>query len=125
MKKRFQQLAGIESNKEDKLRTIVKESLSRYLGEEEEKEEEDTEDEGGDEELDLEDTDTEGEPEFEDLGLGDGIEDPTSTVQDALTQAYEAASALGDEKLMSQIGNTITFFTRNHIVKSPDEQGAV
>ena len=29
----------------------------------------------------------------------------------------EAAKKLGDEKLSSQIGNTLTFFTRQHVVK--------
>ena len=42
-------------------------------------------------------------------------------VQDALTQAQAAAQKLGDPKLTDQIGNTITFFTRAHIV----EKGAV
>ena len=120
MKKRFQQLAGIEPSKDDKLRRIVKESLSKYLGEEETEETEEVEGEEGAEEG--EDVDLEGteDSEFEDLDLGAGIEDPTSSIQDSLTQAYEAASALGDEKLMNQIGNTITFFTRNHVVGTPD-----
>jgi len=43
------------------------------------------------------------------------------SVQDALTQAQAAAQKLGDQKLTDQIGNTITFFTRNHVV----EKGAV
>ena len=42
-------------------------------------------------------------------------------VQDSLTQAQAAAQKLGDPKLTDQIGNTITFFTRNHVV----EKGAV
>ena len=43
------------------------------------------------------------------------INPDTKVVQDALTQAMEAAKKLGDKKLESQIGNTITFFTRAHI----------
>jgi hypothetical protein len=42
-------------------------------------------------------------------------------VQDSLTQAQAAAQKLGDPKLTDQIGNTITFFTRAHVV----EKGAV
>ena len=42
-------------------------------------------------------------------------------VQDSLTQAQAAAQKLGDAKLTDQIGNTITFFTRAHVV----EKGAV
>ena len=37
-----------------------------------------------------------------------------------LTKAQEEAEKLGDEKLMDQIGNTITYFTRAHIVKSTE-----
>jgi hypothetical protein len=40
-------------------------------------------------------------------------------VQDALTQAQAAAEKLGDDKLTDQIGNTITFFTRTHVVEKP------
>ena len=42
-------------------------------------------------------------------------------VQDNLEAALEAARKLGDEKLVDQIGNTLTFFTRNHIVKEAAE----
>ena len=42
-------------------------------------------------------------------------------VQDNLEAALEAARTLGDAKLTDQIGNTITFFTRAHVV----EKGAV
>ena len=38
-------------------------------------------------------------------------------VQDNLEAALEAARKLGDEKLEDQIGNTLTFFTRTHVVK--------
>ena len=38
-------------------------------------------------------------------------------VQDNLEAALEAARKLGDEKLEDQIGNTLTFFTRAHVVK--------
>jgi hypothetical protein len=41
------------------------------------------------------------------------------SVQDALTQAQAAAQKLGDPKLTDQIGNTITFFTRSHVVEKP------
>jgi hypothetical protein len=40
-------------------------------------------------------------------------------VQDSLTQAQAAAQKLGDKKLIDQIGNTITFFTRTHVVEKP------
>ena len=49
------------------------------------------------------------------------VDPDVKEVQDALTQAQAAAQKLGDPKLTDQIGNTITFFTRAHIV----EKGAV
>jgi hypothetical protein len=36
-------------------------------------------------------------------------------IQDLLNQLQDAAEELGDEKLLIQIGNTITFFTREHV----------
>jgi hypothetical protein len=39
------------------------------------------------------------------------------SVQDNLEAALEAAKALGDEKLATQIGNSLTFFTKQHVVK--------
>lgn len=53
----------------------------------------------------------------------DKVDANVKTVQDALTQAQAAAEKLGDKKLLSQIGNTITFFTRAHIVE-PGKGGA-
>ena len=38
-------------------------------------------------------------------------------VQDNLEAALEAARTLGDEKLATQVGNTITFFNKQHVVK--------
>jgi len=35
-----------------------------------------------------------------------------------LTKAQEKAESMGDEKLLDQIGNTITYYTRAHVVKS-------
>jgi hypothetical protein len=51
------------------------------------------------------------------------VDPNVKAVQDALTQAQAAAQQLGDKKLMDQIGNTITFFTRAHVVNKP--KGAV
>jgi len=49
------------------------------------------------------------------------VDPNVKAVQDALTQAQAAAQKLGDKKLTDQIGNTITFFTRAHVV----DKGAV
>ena len=47
------------------------------------------------------------------------VDPNVEAVQDALTKAQAAAQQLGDKKLMDQIGNTITFFTRSHVVEKP------
>jgi len=47
------------------------------------------------------------------------VDPNVKAVQDSLTQAQTAAEKLGDEKLTDQIGNTITFFTRTHVVEKP------
>ena len=46
------------------------------------------------------------------------VDPNVKAVQDSLTQAMEAAKALGDNKLEAQIGNTITFFTRAHVANT-------
>jgi hypothetical protein len=38
-----------------------------------------------------------------------------------LTKAQEEAKSLGDDKLLDQIGNTITYYTRAHVVASTNE----
>ena len=47
-----------------------------------------------------------------------GEDADTLAVLGLLTKAQEEASGMGDEVLMDQIGNTITYFTRKHVVKS-------
>lgn len=44
--------------------------------------------------------------------------------QDNLEAALEAAKKLGDQKLVDQIGNSITFFTRQHVVKEDLNESA-
>ena len=76
----------------------------------------------GDEEVDAEEVDAkidtpEGEAEIEttDVKMAAEVDPNVKATQDALSQAMEAAKALGDKKLADQIGNTITFFTRQHV----------
>ena len=76
----------------------------------EEAEEEDIEVDA-EEEVTVDDTEEEIAPELE----GD-----TQDVLTHLESALEAARAKGDEKLINQIGNTITFFTRQYVVKEED-----
>ena len=71
---------------------------------EEEVEDEEVDVKVGDEEIETTDVETTTE-----------VDPNVKAVQDALTAAQAAAAALGDEKLTDQIGNTITFFTRQHV----------
>ena len=81
--------------------------------------------EGDEEEVDVEAEETE-DVETADVDVDDTettdvettaeISPEVKTTQDALTAAIEAAKALGDQKLADQIGNSITFFTRTHVV---------
>ena len=78
---------------------------------------------------DLEEQEEQEEEEFEEEEIVDDIdiksdlpgEDAdTAAVLGLLTKAQEEAKGMGDEVLMDQIGNTITYFTRKHVVKSTD-----
>jgi len=86
--------------------------LSEAEGDEEEITVDDTE------EIDV-DTDAETADAGEvDIKMGDdeGLKGPLKKIDNNLEAAIEAARELGDEKLIDQIGNTITFFTRTHVV---------
>ena len=74
---------------------------------------EEAEEEVEDEEVDV--TDGEEEVETTDVETTTEVDPNVKAVQDALTAAQAAAADLGDEKLTDQIGNTITFFTRQHV----------
>ena len=58
-----------------------------------------------------------GEPEFADEP---GLSEEELEIQNSLKTAYDNAVAIGDEKLSNQIANTITFFTRAHVVPRND-----
>jgi|TARA_R100000479_G_scaffold122861_1_gene63338 hypothetical protein len=49
-----------------------------------------------------------------------GESSDVSAVLGLLTKAQEKAEGMGDEKLMDQIGNTITYYTRTHVVKGSE-----
>ena len=88
-----------------------------------EEKKDDKEEDVEDEEIDVEiDQDEEVDMDMDmDMDMGDegkvGLTGDKKVVDDSLEAALEAARALGDEKLVDQIGNTITFFTRSQIVK--------
>ena len=52
-----------------------------------------------------------------------GEDSGVAAILGLLTKAQEEAKGLGDEKLLDQIGNTITYYTRAHVVATNEEQG--
>jgi len=78
------------------------------------------------EEVDI-DIDAEEDEELEDIEPETiptaGLTGEMKEISDALEAALENARDLGDEKLVNQIGNTITYFTRAHVVKGGEEIG--
>lgn len=65
--------------------------------------------------IDIDDEETESDIEVKTSVPGEDTD--VEAVQGLLTKAQQEAERLGDEKLMAQIGNTITYFTRKHVVK--------
>ena len=81
---------------------------------------EEPEDKPEDEVIDTETTDTEEFTPDAEMGAEDmtpDLEGGEKEIMDSLENALEFAKQKGDEKLIDQIGNTITFFTRQYIVK--------
>ena len=123
---------GMEENKEETKSNKMKKSelkemiRNAFLNETEieeidmlEAEEEDKEEV----EVDAEEIDVDTDAETADAGEVDVEADAEvemtgdkKEVQDNLQAALEAAKGLGDQKLVDQIGNSITFFTRTHVV---------
>jgi len=112
----------LEENLRSKVREIILSKLSENYSdlEEAKKDEEPTEDIPEDE-TPIEDIegDFPGEGEGE-INVSQDAEANLSgtkgNVQDNLEAALKAAQDLGDQKLIDQIGNTITFFTRAHVI---------
>ena len=96
---------SIEVNEENDLEAELMADLDESLLEVEEAEEEETEEV---EDIEIEDAPTQPKPE--------GLTQEEQDIQNSLKIAFDSASAIGDDKLADQIGNTITMFTRTHIV---------
>jgi len=117
---------AISKMKVSELKAKIKEDIISLLEEDslEEDARTDAEEEGykdgmKDEKEDLEGEDIEidiEEPLDAETAQG-GLSDDEREVQDALKLAYDNAIAMGDQKLADQIGNSITFFTRTHVVE--------
>tara|TARA_Y100000034_G_C6732509_1_gene324600 strand:+ start:188 stop:766 length:579 start_codon:yes stop_codon:yes gene_type:complete len=117
-----------ENVKESALRKAIQNEIISILKEaevedvdvdtEEDIDVEDTEDIDVDIEKDIDIDDESAESEIEVDSELAGEDADTAAILGLLTKAQEEAEALGDEKLMDQIGNTITYYTRAHVVKS-------
>jgi hypothetical protein len=95
--------------KVSELKAKIKEDIISLLNEEEEEDVEvDVEDEV---EVDVE------EPTLDAPTDSAGLSSDEQEIQDSLKLAYDNAVAIGDQKLADQIGNSITFFTRTHVVE--------
>ena len=121
---------GLEENKEEtksnkmkksELKEMIKAAMLAEMEVEEtevyEAEEDEEVDVKAEETEDVETTDVAvDDTETVDVEAESEISPEVKATQDALTAAIEAAKALGDQKLADQIGNSITFFTRTHVV---------
>jgi hypothetical protein len=95
--------------KVSELKAKIKEDIISLLQEDEDEEEVEVEDEV---EMDM---------DVEEPSMGAapaaGLSKDEQEIQDSLKVAYDNAVAIGDQKLADQIGNSITFFTRSHVVE--------
>ena len=100
----------IQSETADDILNAISNSPSKnvYEADEEEDVDVDVEDEV---EIDIE------EPSVDVDASEAGLSSDEQEIQDSLKLAYDNAVAIGDQKLADQIGNSITFFTRTHVVE--------
>jgi urease accessory protein UreE len=70
--------------------------------------------------VDVEADDIEIEKKGTNIKVEVGLSPEEELIQDSLKAAMDAADSLGNQKLADQIGNTITFFTREYVVGNRD-----
>ena len=110
------------------LRNLIKEKITSILTEDEEVKDNVDVDVEKDVDVnvkDKEEVDVDKESEESDIEVKSelpGESADTSAVLGLLTKAQEEAEEMNDEVLMDQIGNTITYFTRKHVVKASNEK---
>ena len=102
----IQEEAPSSKMKVSELKAKIKEDILSLLQEEEEE----------DIEVDVED-EVEVDMDVEEPTPSAGLSQDEQEIQDSLKLTYDNAVAIGDEKLADQIGNSITFFTRTHVVE--------
>jgi hypothetical protein len=111
---------ALSKMKVSELKSKIKEDILSLLQEEEEEVEYETpleEKEEVDVDVEVEDEIDIEEPSLDSSVAQGGLTDEEKQIQDALKLAYDNAVAMGDDKLADQIGNSITFFTRTHVVE--------
>ena len=95
--------------KENKLRGYIRERITSILQEQEDVD-------VVEDEIDIDDESVESDIEVKTSVPGASAD--VDAVLGLLTKAQSEAEGMGDEVLLDQIGNTITYFTRKHVVKS-------
>ena len=98
-------------------KSTVEEEM-KDIDEAEEVDVEDNEDINIDIEKDIDIDDVSDKSEIEVDSELSGESSDVTAILGLLTKAQEKAESMGDEKLLDQIGNTITYYTRAHVVKS-------
>ena len=102
---------ALSKMKVSELKAKIREDIISLLNEDEEDIDIEDEIEADDVEVDIE------EPTVDATSPEVGLSSDEQEIQDSLKLAYDNAVAIGDEKLADQIGNSITFFTRTHVVE--------
>jgi len=105
------------------LKSSIRERILAEMNEEEVTEAEDIDVEDNEDididiekDIDIDDESSESKIEVDSELAGESSD--VSAILGLLTKAQEKAEGMGDEKLLDQIGNTITYYTRAHVVKS-------
>ena len=99
-----------KSELKEKIREEILSALNEEMPIDEAKEDEEEVDTEVD--VDVEEPAMDAEP-----AQSQGLTAEEQEIQNSLKIAYDNAAAIGDQKLADQIGNSITFFTRTHVVE--------
>ena len=99
-----------KSELKEKIREEILSALNEEMPLDEAKEDEEEVDAEVD--VDVEEPAMDAEP-----AQSQGLTAEEQEIQNSLKIAYDNAAAIGDQKLADQIGNSITFFTRTHVVE--------
>jgi hypothetical protein len=99
-----------KSELKEKIREEILSALNEEMPIDEAKEDEEEVDTEVD--VDVEEPAMDAEP-----AQSQGLTAEEQEIQNSLKIAYDNAASIGDQKLADQIGNSITFFTRTHVVE--------